>query len=65
MGSTRIHPEFAAVREGSKDPGGIKLNHYLHMQSLLGRTMRACIACEDCHPIQAGKGRVAQRGSQS
>ena len=44
------HPEFAALREGARDPGGIKLNHYLHMQSLLGPNhTRVQLACEDCH----------------
>ena len=45
------HPEFAAVREGIRDPGGIKLNHYLHMQSgLIGPNhTRVQLACDDCH----------------
>jgi hypothetical protein len=52
------HPEFAAMRGGARDPGGIKLNHYLHMQALLGPNhTRIQLVCEDCHrartPLQA------------
>ena len=44
------HPEFAALREGVRDPGAIKLNHYLHMQALLGPNhTRVQLVCEDCH----------------
>ena len=44
------HPEFAALRGGARDPGGVKLNHYLHMQALLGPNhARVQLACEDCH----------------
>lgn len=44
------HPEFTALREGARDPGGIKVNHYLHMQALLGPNhTRVLLACEDCH----------------
>ena len=49
-GFSEDHPEFAGLREGSGDPGGIKLNHYLHMQSLLGPNhTRVRLGCEDCH----------------
>jgi hypothetical protein len=45
------HPEFAAVREGARDPGGIKLNHYLHLQAnLIGPNhTRVQLTCDDCH----------------
>jgi len=44
------HPEFSASREGVRDIGGIKLNHSLHMQSLLGLNhTRVQLACDDCH----------------
>lgn len=44
------HPEFAALLDGERDPGGIKLNHYLHMQALLGPNhTRVQLGCEDCH----------------
>jgi hypothetical protein len=50
------HPEFAALREGSRDPGGTRLNHYLHMQSLLGPNhTRVQLTCEDCHRSSTDK----------
>jgi hypothetical protein len=50
LGFGASHPEFAAVRDGARDPGGIKLNHFLHMQSLLGPNhTRVQLVCEDCH----------------
>jgi hypothetical protein len=49
------HPEFAALREGTEDPGGIKLNHYLHLQSLLGPShTRVQLTCSDCHRSPRG-----------
>jgi hypothetical protein len=51
------HPEFAPSREGARDPGGIKLNHYLHMQSLLGPNhARVQLVCEDCHRSRQSPG---------
>jgi predicted CXXCH cytochrome family protein len=45
------HPEFAALRSDKRDPGGIKLNHYLHLQpNLIGPNhTRVQLACDDCH----------------
>jgi predicted CXXCH cytochrome family protein len=45
------HPEFAVVRDGGKDPGGIKLNHYVHLQAdLIGPNhTRVQLKCDDCH----------------
>jgi hypothetical protein len=36
------HPEFAAVRPGVSDPGGIKFNHQVHLRDGLRE-------CADCH----------------
>jgi hypothetical protein len=45
------HPEFAAVRPGSVDPGTIKLNHAVHMKRNLagpnGQPVQ--LDCDDCH----------------
>jgi hypothetical protein len=45
------HPEFAAVRKGSVDPGTIKLNHFVHMKKNLkgpnGEPVQ--MDCDDCH----------------
>jgi predicted CXXCH cytochrome family protein len=45
------HPEFATLRAGGKDPGGIKLNHSVHLQAnLLGPNhTRVQLTCDDCH----------------
>lgn len=44
------HPEFAAVRPGSTDPGTIKLNHAVHMKrNLAGPNGPVELDCEDCH----------------
>ena len=53
------HPEFAPLREGTQDPGGIKLNHYLHLQSLLGPShTRVQLTCLDCHRSPRGGNEV-------
>jgi hypothetical protein len=48
------HPEFAAVRPGSTDPGTIKLNHAVHMKENLagpnGKPVQ--LDCDDCHRPQ-------------
>jgi hypothetical protein len=45
------HPEFAALRSGSSDPGTIKLNHAVHMKKNLkgpnGEPVQ--LDCDDCH----------------
>jgi hypothetical protein len=44
------HPEFAAVRPGSIDPGTIKLNHAVHMKrNLAGPNGPVQLDCDDCH----------------
>src|SRR5580658_10116578 len=44
------HPEFAAVRPGSTDPGTIKLNHAVHMKrNLAGPNGPVQLDCDDCH----------------
>ena len=59
------HPEFAALREDTRDSGGIKLNHSLHMQSLLAPNhTRVQLACEDCHRSGADKGARPYAGAQ-
>jgi hypothetical protein len=52
------HPQFAALRSGSPDPGTIKLNHAVHMKKNLkgpnGEPEQ--MDCDDCHrtPDAAG-----------
>lgn len=45
------HPQFAALREGTRDPGTIKLNHAIHMKPIRrgpgGPTVQ--LECGDCH----------------
>ena len=45
------HPEFAPLRSGKADPGGVRLNHYLHLQAnLIGpNNTRVQMTCDDCH----------------
>jgi predicted CXXCH cytochrome family protein len=44
------HPEFAAVRTGQADPGGIKLNHKVHLKKdLRGPNGNVTLQCSDCH----------------
>src|SRR5216684_570002 len=44
------HPEFAALRPGSIDPGAIKLNHAIHMKAKLqGPNGPVQLDCDDCH----------------
>jgi hypothetical protein len=44
------HPEFAALRSGSVDPGTIKLNHAIHLKSnLRGPNGPVQLDCDDCH----------------
>jgi hypothetical protein len=44
------HPEFAALRSGSIDPGTIKLNHAVHMKkNLAGPNGPVQLDCDDCH----------------
>ena len=44
------HPEIAVFRERRKDPGTIRLNHYVHMKkNLLGPHGAVDLKCSDCH----------------
>jgi hypothetical protein len=44
------HPEFAALRTGSVDPGTIKLNHAIHLKhNLRGPNGLVQLDCDDCH----------------
>jgi hypothetical protein len=49
------HPQFAALREGVRDPGTIKLNHAIHMK-LIRRGPNGPfvqLECGDCHRASA------------
>ena len=44
------HPEFAALRLGSGDPGTIKFNHAVHLKhNLRGPSGLVDLDCQDCH----------------
>ncbi|MGA3298806.1 MAG: hypothetical protein ABSD87_01865 [Candidatus Acidiferrales bacterium] len=44
------HPEFAALRLGSGDPGTIKFNHAVHLKhNLRGPSGLVDLDCRDCH----------------
>ena len=49
------HPEVAALRSTARDPGGVRLNHYLHLQpNLMGpNNTRVQMGCDDCHRTSA------------
>jgi hypothetical protein len=49
------HPEFLAVREGSRDPGTIKLNHAIHMKPIRRgpNGPEVQLSCVDCHRAAA------------
>ena len=58
-GFSKGHPEIAALRSTSADPGSVRLNHYLHLQpNLIGpNNTRVQMVCEDCHRTSlAGNG---------
>jgi hypothetical protein len=52
------HPEFAAVRQGAKDPGTIKLNHAIHMKAIRCGPNGPMVQldCGDCHRPAAANG---------
>lgn len=44
------HPQFAAMKPGTPDPGTIRLNHFVHLQSTLrGPNGPVQMVCDDCH----------------
>lgn len=45
------HPEFAALRNGRRDPGGIRLNHAIHMKQIRRSPTGPLVQldCGDCH----------------
>lgn len=45
------HPEFAALRDGARDPGTIKLNHAIHMKPIRRGPSGPIVnlVCGDCH----------------
>jgi predicted CXXCH cytochrome family protein len=48
--SAQGHPEFAALRPGSADPGTIKFNHAVHLKrNLKGPNGLVQLECDDCH----------------
>jgi predicted CXXCH cytochrome family protein len=49
------HPQFAAVREGARDPGTIKLNHAIHMKQIRRGPTGPFVQlqCSDCHRAAA------------
>jgi len=51
------HPQFAAVRAGSFDPGTLKLNHAIHMQPIRRGPNGPIVNldCGDCHRSAAVK----------
>lgn len=55
IGVDKKHPEFAPLRSGQADPGGVRLNHYLHLQpNLVGpNNTRVQMTCADCHRVSS------------
>jgi hypothetical protein len=51
------HPQFAALREGSLDPGTLKLNHAIHMRPIRRGPNGPIVnlECGDCHRPAAVK----------
>ena len=51
------HPEFAALRDGAKDPGTIRLNHAIHMKPIRRGPNGPIVQleCGDCHRPAAVK----------
>jgi hypothetical protein len=51
------HPEFAALRNGAKDPGTIRLNHAIHMKPIRRGPNGPIVQleCSDCHRPAAVK----------
>lgn len=60
------HPEFRIARADAKDPGGLKLNHYAHLQpNLIGPNhTRVQMACDDCHRFANANDALPYPGTQ-
>ena len=59
------HPEFAARREGSKDPAMLKFNHEVHMKAdLRGPKGATQLECTTCH-TPAAAAPIATRARQT
>ena len=44
------HPEFAVLREGFKDPGGVRFNHQVHLKTdVRGPSGPETLECTTCH----------------
>ena len=58
------HPEFAALKAGTPDPGQLRFNHAVHNKdSLRGPAGPEKLECSTCHkPQLAESGRVRARG---
>lgn len=63
----RNHPEFSSLAIGMRDPGQVRLNHYLHLQpNLVGpNNQRVQMTCDDCHRAISANERWRYAGSQS
>jgi predicted CXXCH cytochrome family protein len=61
------HPEFAAAREGAKDPGTIKFNHAVHVKKdgVRSPTGVEVLQCADCHPPSPLRGFGAAGGPRT
>ncbi|HET7694443.1 MAG TPA: hypothetical protein VFK57_01945 [Vicinamibacterales bacterium] len=65
------HPEFAALRPGTRDPARLRFNHAVHMKpDLRGPKGREQLACATCHTPEAvaavsGAKRPARTGLMS
>jgi hypothetical protein len=55
------HPQFAALRDGAKDPGTIRLNHAIHMQPIRQGPNGPIVQleCADCHRNYQGPWKYA------
>jgi Cytochrome c7 and related cytochrome c len=49
-GFDKEHPQFAALRNGQKDPGTISFDHSAHLKAMLrGPNGQVQLVCQDCH----------------
>src|SRR5678815_3940149 len=59
------HPDFRAARADARDPGGLKLNHYAHLQpNLIGPNhTRVQMTCDDCHRVASANDALPYMGT--